>query len=125
MVNAIKFPDMLNSIGQTNVIKEKQATSQNLKLLLLSTKQTLIGDPYYGTNLRNMIYEKNNIILRDLVIDDILTNVNLYMPQIRLNRENIEVNSDGQTVHVIITAQNIIDYSFETYSIKLLSVEEL
>ena len=116
---------MLNQTGQSNVIKEKPATSQNLKLLLLSTKQTLLGDPYYGTNLRNMIFEKNNTVLRDLVIDDILTNVNLYMPQIKLNRENIEVTSDGQTVYVKITAQNIVDYNFETYSIKLLSVEEI
>lgn len=116
---------MISSTGQSNIIFEKKATYQNLRLLLLSTKQTLIGDPYFGTNLRNMIYEKNNIVLRDIVVDDILTNIKLYMPQIRINRENVEVNSDGQTVYVTITAQNIINYSFETYQIKLLSVEEL
>lgn len=125
-MNAIKFPDMISSTGDTQIIKEdKKASSQNLRLLLLSTKKTLLGDPYFGVNLRNLLYEKNNVILRDLVVDDVFTAINIYMPQLRLERKDIIVNSDGKEVQVTINAQNIIDYSFYNYTIKLLDVEEI
>ena len=125
-MNAIKFPDMISSTGDTQIIKEdKKASSQNLRLLLLSTKKTLLGDPYFGVNLRNLLYEKNNVILRDLVVDDIFTAINIYMPQLRLERKDIIVNSDGKEVQVTINAQNIIDYSFYNYTIKLLDVEDI
>lgn len=124
-VNAIKFPEMISSTGQANLIFNREATYQNLKYLLLSTKKTLLGDPYYGTRLRDMIFEKNNPILRDLVVDDIYTNIRTYMPQIRIDRKNIEVTSNGKIVQVTIVAQNVIDFKFDDYTIKLLDVEEI
>jgi hypothetical protein len=103
-VNAIKFPNMINEVGNSQVIFEKEATYQNLKYLLLSTKKTLLGDPYFGVNLRNMIYEKNNVVLRDLIIDDVFTNISIYMPQLRIERKNIEVVSTRNLIEVTIRA---------------------
>lgn len=125
MIKSIQFPDMLSSGGLSQFVTEKRATEQNLKYLLLSTKKTLLGDPYFGVNLRNLIFERNNVILRDLVIDDIFTAISIYMPQLRIERKNIKVVSDGKMVQVTITVQNIIDYSFNDYTLKLLDVEEV
>lgn len=123
-MNAIQFPDMI-SLNKTNIVKDKEATKQNLKYLLLSYKKTMLGDPYFGVNLRNLIYENNNAILRDLIIDDIYTAINNFMPQINVLRKNIEVVSDRNTITVNIKAQNLLDFSFNDYSIKLLTVEEV
>ncbi len=49
-MNAVKFPDMLSN-NKTNIIKDLDATKQNMALLLKSFKKTLLGDPYYGVNL--------------------------------------------------------------------------
>ena len=125
MVKSIQFPDMISTGGLSQYVVDKKATEQNLKYLLLSTKKTLLGDPYFGVNLRNLIFEKNNVILRDLVIDDIFTAMTIYMPQLRVERKNISVVSDGKVVQVTITAQNIIDYSFDNYILKLLDIEEV
>lgn len=123
-MNAVNFPEMLSS-NKTVIIKDLDATKQNLELLLTSYKQTMLGDPYFGTNLRKLFFENNNAILRDLVIDDIYTAINNFMPQIRVIRKNIEVTSDRNSVYVRIKAQNILDFSFDEYNIKLLEVEEI
>ena len=123
-MNAVKFPNMI-SANKTNITKDIDATRQNLKLLLLSDKGTLMGDPYFGSNLKKLLYEYNNVILKDLVIDDIFSAINTFMPQIRVLRENINVIAQGNTVRVTITAQNLLDYSFAEYEVNLLSVEEM
>ena len=61
---------MFNS-GGTRLLKDKDATISNTRLLLASWKNSLFGDPYFGTNIKRFIYQQNNIILRDLIIDDI------------------------------------------------------
>ena len=123
-LNAIRFPDMLSS-NKAAIVTDKAATQQNLKLLLLSNKYTLFGDHYFGSNVRSLLFEYNNVILQDLVIDDIYSAINTYMPQIRVLRQNIVVTSDGNSVSVTIRAQNLLDYSFDEYTINLLNVEEV
>lgn len=45
---SIKFPDMVSSIT-SKLVSDHEATIQNLKLVLLSERNTLFGDPYFGT----------------------------------------------------------------------------
>ena len=63
--------------------------------------------------------------LSSKLIDDVFTVINNYMPQIRVIRNNITVTSDRNNVTVNIRAQNMLDYSFDEYSIRLLTVEEV
>lgn len=123
-MNAVRFPDMLSS-NKTAIVKDKDATRQNLEMLLQSEKLTLLGDPYFGTNLSKLFFEYNNVVLQDIIIDDIYSAINTYMPQVRVLRENINLTSVGNTVNVHIVAQNLLDYSFDEYDIRLLTVEEL
>lgn len=123
-MNAIKFPDMISN-NETNVIYDKDATHSNLKNLLLSVKQTLLGDPYFGINLQKLLYEKNNIIIQDLVIDEIYNAITVFMPQIRVERKNIEIISSGNKIAVKLQLQNMLDYSFNEYTINLLNVESI
>lgn len=123
-MNAVRFPKMFNS-NKTAIVKDKEATEQNLKALLASFKKTLLGDPYFGSNLQKLLFEHNNIILQDLVADDIYSTITAYMPQIRVIRNNITVESTGSTVNVHIRAQNLLDYTFNEYTLNLLTMEEL
>ena len=123
-MNAIKFPDMLNN-NKANIVEGIEATAQNLKYLLLSNKLTLLGDPYFGANLQKLLYENNSVVLRDLVVDEIYTAISTFMPQIRVLRKNINVDSDGNKIIVNIKAQNLLDFSFAEYNVVLTNVEEL
>lgn len=123
MIASFSFPNLFNS-GGTKLVYDSKATNQNLKTLLLSTKQSLLGDPNYGTNLKKLIFNQNNSILRDIVIDDIYTNIQVFLPQIDVKREDIELISERNTLYVNIKAKNMLDYNFENISLALYSLEE-
>ena len=123
-MNAVSLPDMISN-NSTNIITDEDATLQNLKYLILSSKNTLFGDPYFGTNLKKLIFDRNNTILRDIVIDDIFTAITMFMPQIKVERRNISVESEGSRLYINIRAQNRLDYTFTDYSINMINIEEL
>ena len=123
-MNSIAFPIMLNN-SSTNIVKDHDATASNLKHLLLSDKTSLFGDPYFGTNIKKLIHDQNNIVIRDLVIDDIYTAITTFMPQIIVKRGDIKVTSDRSNVYVNIKCLNLIDYTTDLYNINLTSDEEL
>lgn len=123
MITSFSFPDIFTS-GGTKLVYDSKATNQNLKTLLLSTKQSLLGDPNYGTNLKKLIFNQNNSILRDIVIDDIYTNIQTFLPQIDVKRNDIELVSERNTLYVNIKAKNMLDYNFENISLALYSLEE-
>ena len=53
-MKSIDFPNMFNS-SSTNIVSGKEATSNNIKLLLQSEKGELIGDPYFGVNIKKYL----------------------------------------------------------------------
>lgn len=118
-MRSIKFPNMFSNTV-TNIVEDYDATLQNLKMLLWSEKGELFGDPYYGTNLRKFLYDQNDAILRDLLIDDIYTAIATFMPQIKVNRKDIIITSDGAKITINIIALNRVNFQTDLYSIALL-----
>lgn len=107
------------------LIKDKEATSSNLNLMLLSDKYSLFGDPYFGTSIKKLTYDQNNQVLRDLVIDDIYTAILTFMPQLLINRKDIILTSDGNKIYASIKALNMLDYTTDLYNITLTGTEEV
>ena len=91
--------------------------------MLLSDRGTLFGDPYFGTLWKRLLFEHNNEILRDIIIDDILTSIQTFMPQLLTKREDILVTSDRYSVSITIKALNLLDYQTDMYAIKLMEDE--
>lgn len=115
---SISFPEMFSS-ARTNLVKDKEATLSNMKLLLASWKKSLFGDPYFGTNLKRFIYEQNNVVLRDLIIDDIYVSLQQFMPQLFVKRKDIKVYGDQYTVYATINCINKLDNEINMYQIDL------
>ena len=122
-MNSIAFPKMVSNVN-TMLVQDHDATASNLKLLLASDKYGLFGDPYYGTSLKRLMFEQNNQILRDLIIDDIYSAIITFMPQIKVARKDIVVNSTRASVHISIKAINLLDYTTDLYNINLTESEE-
>lgn len=118
------WPDMVKNTS-ANIIENHPATVSNLKLMLLSNKKSLLGDPYYGTNLKKLIFEQNNQVLKDLIIDDVYTSILTFMPQLVLSRNDITITSDKHKVYINIKATNVLDYTTNLYNITLTEGEEL
>ena len=108
----------------TNTVSDYDATLQNLKMLLWSEKGELFGDPYYGTGIKKYLYDQNDVVLIDILIDDIYTAIALFMPQIRVERKGIEIVRSGKgQVTVKITAMNMVDFTTDMYNIVLMQAE--
>ena len=119
---SLSFPEMFSSDGtRTMIVEDHQATFSNLKLVLSSTKNSLLGDPDFGCMLKNKLFEQNTIVLQDLVIDDIYTTILTFMPQLTLKRSDITVTSDGVDLFATIQCTNLIDYELDAYTINLTS----
>ena len=108
---------------KTNTVHGKEATKSNLSLTLLSFKDTLLGDPYFGTNLNRFIYDQADSIIKDLVIDDIYTAILAFMPQLLVRRKDIDVSLNGTTVVLVIQAMNKLNQQIDLYSISLTGEE--
>lgn len=119
---SISFPNMLSNT-YTNILSDYDATLSNLKMLLYSDKYSLLGDPYYGTNIKTMIFNQNGRLLKDILIDDIYDAIVKFMPQIRIDRKDIKVTQTKDDVVVSLKCTNITDYTTNLYEISLTSTE--
>ena len=121
-MQSISFPKMFTNTT-TRLLSDHEATVSNLRLLLLSEKNSLFGDPYFGTNIRKLIFEPNNVVLQDIVIDEIYTAVLQFMPQVLVKRTDITIVQQGSDLFVTIRALNLLDYTTDLYNINLISYE--
>lgn len=116
---SIAFPNMLSS-AKVNLIKDHEATMSNMRLLLASWKTSLFGDPYFGTNLKRFIHDQNNIVIRDLVIDEIYLSLVTFMPQISIMRKDITITQKNDVLYAQINCINKLDSTIDLYEISLI-----
>lgn len=121
-MQSISFPKMFTNTT-TRLLSDHEATVSNLRLLLMSEKNSLFGDPYFGTNIRKLIFEPNNVVLQDIVIDEIYTAILQFMPQVLVKRTDITIVQQGSDLFVTIRALNLLDYTTDLYNINLISYE--
>lgn len=120
---SISFPNIFAS-SRTNLIKDKEAIKQNIRLTLLSDRLSLYGDPYFGSILKKLIFEQGDSILRDIVIDEIYTCLNIFIPQIVIDRKDISLNIQNNTVFINMKYYYITDKTSDMYQIELLNMDE-
>lgn len=127
-MRSIQFPRMFNT-NSTNVIKSSdylKSTTQNTKLLLHTERGELFGDPYFGLMLKHYMFDQNNYVLRDAIIDMIYTQLALFIPQLKVERKNIEIIQDKHKGLLICRFRGInqIDYQVNTISLELFNENE-
>ena len=127
-MRSIKFPHMFNT-NSTRVWKSSEhrnATKQNTKLVLYSERGELIGDPYFGLMLRHFMFDQNNYILRDQIIDMIYTQLAIFIPQVHVERKDITIFQDREKAKLYceFSGINQIDYQLNTYQLVLFDSNE-
>lgn len=117
---SIAFPDMFSS-ARTNLYEDQTATLSNTKLLLGSFKKSLFGDPYFGSKIKDFVYEQNNIVLQDLIIDDIYVAIKQFMPQVAIQRKDISIKSKNNSLYATINCINKLDNQPNMFQIELVT----
>lgn len=118
-MTSLSFPKMFGNGYHTLTVDGKKASVQNVRLSLLSPKDSLFGDPEFGSLLKARLFSQNGIIIKDLVIDDVYTTIKAFVPQVMLKRSDIQVDTDGTDVFVKIKCKNDSDYELDTFVINL------
>lgn len=122
-MRSIKFPKMFNP-SSTNVWRGKEhlkATKQNTILVLWSEKGELFGDPYFGLKLKHYLYDQNSYVLKDAIIDTIYVQLATFIPQVHVDRKDIDViqDRDKGALYCVFSGTNQIDYQLNTYNLVL------
>jgi hypothetical protein len=81
----------------------------------------LLGDPYFGTLLREYMFDQNSYILRDIIADMIYTQVAIFIPQLYVTRRDIQIFQDRRKGQLIcqIRGINQLDYQPNTFELLL------
>ena len=116
MIKSVAFPNMLGNT-YTNTCEDKEATKQNLRLLLLSEQGTLFGDPEYGVPLKGLIFEQNDPVLSDLFKDAVNTAIATFIPQVVTSIKDISVEQSAGKLSTYIRCINQEDFTTDLYSV--------
>lgn len=122
-MKSIAYPKMFTS-SSTELKADKAATMQNLKLLLLSERGDFKDDPDFGVRLKRFIFDQNDYILQDMIIDEIYKKIAIFIPQLTVRRTDITLVVERATLYVNIRAINNLDFTTDMYSLALLNEEE-
>lgn len=123
-MRSIRFPEMFSS-NSTNTVKDLEATTQNTLLLLKSEKGEFVGDPYFGIKLKRYLYNQNSYILRDIIIDELYTQIALFLPQLTVSRNDIKLVRDRAKLICTFKAINKIDFTTDMYSLVIYDERDL
>lgn len=119
--NTISHPECFSIVtGMTSLSTGTKSIDECLGLLIRTSKGELLGDPAYGTNLMKYIYEPNDLILRDMVIEDLTTAIKNYETRIIVASSDIEVVIDKEYMYITINYLMKNTGTYETFTIYLL-----
>lgn len=126
-MNSIGFPKMFN--GNSTIVNSEADSAKSvlewLHLLLSSEVGTLQCDPDFGLRLKRYTFDQNNYILRDILIDEIYTQITTFCPCVYLERKNITIKSDGYKVYATIICKDQKTFKSNMFDLVLYRNEEV
>lgn len=122
-MRSYKFPNMFRP-NSSRIWQESdygKATKQNLLVLLQSERGELECDPYFGILLKHYMFNQNSYILKDILIDTLYTQIAMFLPQIKVARNDIELITDPLKgrLYCKFSGINQIDYTHNTFNLLL------
>lgn len=121
MRNTIAHPVCFDkNSGRTSVNYNNVSIEQSLRLLLLSSRGELIGDPFFGTNLMMYINEPNDIVLEDMIINDFLYAINRYEKRISVSENDIHISGTDAKVNIEIGYYIVQLGTYKTFELSVL-----
>ena len=121
MIKSISFPKMLNH-NRVQLVEDYDATLQNIKTVLGSEKGEFKFDPYFGIRLKRYMFEQNNFVLQDLLLDEIYEQLVTFIPQIIVRRNDITFEKERAKLYLNIKCTNRIDFTLNTYNLVLYNI---
>lgn len=123
-MNSISFPKMFKNSSTTDVVYDKKASDQDVKLLIMSECGEFTGDPGFGANVRKYFFEQNGFILSDIISDDIYSKIKIFCPQLTVNMKDIEITKEKETFYATIKGINNLDFTPNLLKLAIFTEDE-
>ena len=122
-MRSFKFPNMFRS-NSSRIWREDEynkATKQNVLVLLQSERGEMECDPYFGILLKHYMFNQNSYIFKDMLIDTIYTQIAIFLPQVKVSRNSIDIISDKAKgrLYCSFSGINQIDYTHNPFNLLL------
>ena len=97
------FPQIINRVsGKIELSNNVQSINECLGILLRTTPGEMLGDPEWGCNLLNRVFQFQGLIVDALIKEDILDAIDKYEPRIRVNSNDIILVEDYNIIKIYI-----------------------
>lgn len=100
-ISGASAESLLNSLGSFRRIVSNNKFRDNLKVLLETRKGTLIGDPEYGSNLYQLLFEPANEATGALIRQEVVNTIEKYYNNIII--DSVDVTFTKTTVQLKIS----------------------
>ena len=126
MSYSISFPNIFNK-SHVNLENGYDAIRQNLILLLGSNKGGLYGDPWFGTDIKSILWDQaHNDIVTRIVKEQIYEAIYSYMPNnVAIKQDDIVVNIIDNYVNVQINLSAYSNKENDILNISLLNEDNV
>ena len=93
--------DLLSNLGNVKVTSTVKKFHEDLKVLLETRKGTLIGDPNFGSNLCDLLYEPANNYTASQIRHEVAITIEKYYPQMIVDA--VDVTFKAHTIQLLIS----------------------
>ena len=99
MEKTIGFPNIFNvTTGKVNLDSGKESIDKCLYLLLNSMTPELLGDPLFGSDIIEHVFDYEGAMLEEMLRSKILNAINLYERRISVTAEDITFEYEDKSV---------------------------
>lgn len=102
MYKDIDFKFKKDPLNGCTLVNDIAAIQQSLYNIINTVKGERIGDPNFGSNIKDYLFEKINYITSHNIRNEIY-NIAYYEPRIVINRVDVTPNYDMNQYDVVIT----------------------
>ena len=103
-INSISFPEIVNLVnGNCQCSTDAKSINECLGLLLTSSKGEFLGDPEFGTNIHNYIFDHNDAAVREIVRTEIINAVSRYMTRVQMTEDDIYIEQYEDHVDITLS----------------------
>lgn len=85
--------NLLSSLGNVNIKSSMYKFQDDLKVLLETKRKTLIGDPAFGSDLVDLLYEPANETTASLIRQEVANTIEKYYKNINITQVDVTFTS--------------------------------
>lgn len=116
MATTIAFPNMFNiSTGSTQLATGMLANQQCMKCILLTSVGELLGDPFFGSNVKRYLFEIQSEYYAELLKQSIQDSVHRYTQDVVIRAIRLNTSEYDKTkikISIVYTLRRQSDYEF-------------